>query len=318
MPINLGKKKHELKEGEKIRLCYDECFKIMFGNENRLERLTLLLSYILDVDYKDLEGRISLVPLVMPNEVIGEKKRERDVVVELIQDKGKIILEVNFKPEFYQEIIDRNLNYLSEVASKGLKSGDGYDKLVPTLLVNFNTFGINDNSFIFDEYMWRNEEGEVYTKNQRILNINIEACYFLWYNDAYMELSLSSSKRDLLLLGAAMYTDKVDEFNKCIEELNTSSNIKNIIEEESLVMNGDTSLRLRYTDFLEETRRINRSILHNAEKKGRSEGIAIGHEEAVKEMIFKMHKENININTICRCVGLDSDQVNEILNLISN
>ena len=69
--ITLQKRKLKLKKGEKIPLCYDECFKIMFANPNRMEPLTLLLSKILKVEYEELEGKIELYPLILPNETIG-------------------------------------------------------------------------------------------------------------------------------------------------------------------------------------------------------------------------------------------------------
>ena len=75
MNKTMTKRKKELKEGEMIPLCYDECVKIMFGNPKHLKPLTLLLSKTLGVDYEDLEGRISLVPTGSPNDVLGYKKR---------------------------------------------------------------------------------------------------------------------------------------------------------------------------------------------------------------------------------------------------
>ena len=126
----------------------------MFGNENRMEPLTFLLSKILEVDYEEIDGRIELLPLRSPNEIIGEKKMERDILVKIKGGEiGKVILEVNFKKEFYETIINRNINYLSEVASKGLKSGESYDNIIPTLLVNFNTFYVDNlHKKVFDYY----------------------------------------------------------------------------------------------------------------------------------------------------------------------
>ena len=178
------KRKANLKPGEKVPLCYDEGFKIMFANPKILEPLTYLLSNILEVSYQELEGKIELAPLRIPNETIGEKKMERDVLVTLKEyEVGKIILEVNFKDSFFETVINRNLNYLSEVASKGLKETDTYDEIVPTLLVNFNTFYVdNIHKKKFDYYYFRNDEGHILTSKQKILNINIVDCYNAWYN----------------------------------------------------------------------------------------------------------------------------------------
>ena len=195
------KRKIKLKPGEKVPLCFDECFKIMFANPNRLEPLTLLLYKILNVEYDELEGKIELYPLSIPNETIGKKKMERDVVVKIKENmEGKIILEVNFRDSFYETIVNRNLNYLSEVASKGLKEGDDYDKIIPTLLVNFNTFYVdNIHKKMFDYYYWKNDEGYILTEKQKILNINIAECYNNCYNKTY-KTPIDDNERDLYYL----------------------------------------------------------------------------------------------------------------------
>ena len=106
MTKNMLEKKRKLGPGEIVPLYYDEAFKIMYANSEHLEILTVLLSKILEIEYDDIVGRITLLPLSVPNKTLGEKKCERDVVVSLKwEDKEKdnyqIILEVNVKKEFY-------------------------------------------------------------------------------------------------------------------------------------------------------------------------------------------------------------------------
>ena len=92
MPSHAVEIKNGLKPGEKVPLCFDECFKIMFGNEKHLEPLTFLLSNILEVGYSEIEGKIALSPLKLPNETIGEKK-EKQIQDSIAQDN------VNKNPE---------------------------------------------------------------------------------------------------------------------------------------------------------------------------------------------------------------------------
>ena len=338
MTINLLKKKKTLKPGEKIRLCYDECFKIMFGSREHLEPLTFLLSKILEVDYEELEGRIELLPLRIPNETIGEKQTERDVLVKIRDGEiGKIILEVNFKKEFYETVINRNINYLSEVASKGLKIGDSYDMIVPTLLVNFNTFYVDSiHKKIFDYYYWMNDEQHILTENQKILNINIVECYKEWYNGTY-KTPRNDYEKNLILLSALIYTDKEDEFNKIIQELSANKMIKSVIKEVQTRMTEDEILTVRYVDFLEENRLINKSII-NAEKKkarkigleeGRAKGLAKGlkkglakglaegrkegRKEGRAELIINMFKNGQSIETISKICNLKIKEVKDII-----
>ena len=117
----LLEKKNKLKEGEIIQQCYDEAFKIMYGNSEHIEILTMLLSKIFKVDYELLEGKVELLPLKEPSKKIGEKKSERDVVVSIKHDDVyNIVLEVNVKDGFYQSIIDRNLYYTFQTAGHTL------------------------------------------------------------------------------------------------------------------------------------------------------------------------------------------------------
>ena len=335
MTTDLLKKKKLLKPGEKIRLCYDECFKIMFANQEHLEPLTLLLSKILEVDYEEIDGKIELLPLSIPKEVIGEKKTERDILVKVREsDIGKIILEVNFRKDFYETVINRNINYLSEVASKGLRDGDSYDMIIPTLLVNFNTFYVdNIHKKVFDYYYWMNDEHNILTENQKILNINIAECYREWYNDTY-KAPKNDYEKNLFLLSALMYTDKKDEFNQIIKELSINKEIKSIIKEVSSRMTEDEVLTVRYVDFLEENRKINRSIL-NAEKKkarkigleeGKKKGIAMGiiegkiegkiegRAEAKRELILNMYYNGQSTEEISKNCNLNIEEVKKIVN----
>ena len=144
MKQNILTKKRNLQDGEIIPLYFDEAFKIMFANPNHLEILTLLLSRILKVEYKDIVGRVSLAPLSIPNHTLGEKKTERDVVVSInTNNSKKIILEVNVKKKFYQSIMDRNIFYMQEVATSGFEEGADFENLDITFLVNFNTFYVD-------------------------------------------------------------------------------------------------------------------------------------------------------------------------------
>ena len=147
--------RRKLKKGEKIPLMYDECAKIMFANPNRIGPLTLLLSRILEVRYEDLEGRIELIPNNEPNKRVGKKKSERDILVRVMTDNTRIILEVNVRGD-YDTILNRNLLYLSKLYGSELDSWDSYDKINNIFLINFNTFYIdNTHKKLFDYYYFR-------------------------------------------------------------------------------------------------------------------------------------------------------------------
>ncbi len=305
-----------------IPLCYDECVKIMFGNPKHLKPLTLLLSKTLGVDYEDLEGRISLVPTGSPNDVLGYKKTDRDIVVYIKNEvRDKIIIEVNMSDEYYDAIMNKSLYYLAEVFGTGLEESKKYDNVEPTFLICFNTFYVdNIHKKMFDEYYFRNEEGYILTEKERILNINIVDCYQTWYNGTYKSLT-NSYQRDLLLLCAAMYTKKKDEFEKCLSEMSTEIDIKKEMKEVCIRMNEDEELKVRYYDFLEETKALNAAIIRDEKRKARIAGLEEGRQrgrqegklESQKEIIQNMYHNNMDINLIKEITKLPIEDIKKII-----
>ena len=165
---------------------------------------------------------------------------------------------------------------------------------------------------IFDEYYFRNDEGFILTTKEKILEINIAECYRSWYNSTYKSLT-DINQKDLLLLGAAMYTSNTKEFNACIEEIKVDKNIKNIMEEVSDYMNNNNELKVRYYDFLEETKRLNDSIINDEKRKSKDEGIALGIEQKQNEMVLNMFNKGWNIDLISEGTNLSINEVNNII-----
>ena len=345
MKQNMLTKKRKLKEGEIIKLKYDEAFKMMYANPEHIEILTALISKILKVKYEDIEGRISLLPLNNPNKTIGEKKLERDIVVSLKTDsKYKIIIELNIRKGFYDTIINRNLLYLNDVARGGVIEGEGYIEIPTTILVNLNDFFINSREKIFDEYLYRNEEGDVLTYKNRILNINIEKCYKVWYNKQYE--NLKEDDKDLLLFCASLEIDENEDFTNCIEEINVSKRIKEVMKAVILEMCQDEELVGRYYNKEEEEERILSGIIQEEKKKslaigieqgklegieegklqgieegklqgikeGKLEGLKQGKSETLKTVVLNLQKQNLELETISEICNLSKSEVLKILN----
>ena len=304
-------KKKLLNDGEMIRLCFDEAFKIMYANQDHLEILTMLLSKLLKIDYKLLEGNITLLPLKSTNKRLGEKKCERDVLVEVKTSKNyNIILEVNVKKSFYQSVIDRNLYYAYQTMGHILNESDTYDNLPYTFLINFNTFFINKKKKkIFEEFCYRDSDGYILTERNINLNINIEECYRLWYNKCYQG-KFEPYEEDLVLLCASMMVDKEDEFMNILKMVQMKPEIMELMEGLVREMNHDDNLITEYKTWKNENERINASIINEVRKDGIMEGI----KENRKAIILNMYHENIPLDIISKCADLSVEEVQEIIN----
>jgi len=196
-------KKANLNEGEIVPLHWDAAFKIMYANEEHLEILTVLLSKVLNIDYNLLEGNVSLLPLESANKTVDEKKCEKDVRVSVKADRDyNITIEVNIRAKKYQNIIDRNIYYMHKDSGHILKEGMDYDAIPYTILINFNNFFINQKrKKVFEEFYYRDDCGNKLTEKDRILNINIEECYRLWYNPDFDSLRRPKTPKPLLHKG---------------------------------------------------------------------------------------------------------------------
>ena len=304
-------KKRNLKPGEIIPLIFDEAFKIMFANPEHLEILTILLSRVLKIEYKDLEGNITLLPLNKPNKTLGEKKQEKDVLVSIkTTDKYKVVLEVNVKKKFYETVSDRNLYYSFEVAGRGLEEGVDYSNLGITVLVNFNTYFTDlENQNVFDEYLLRNEEGNVLSKKFKVYNINIAECYNLWYHNNYQG-KFELYEEDLMLLCAAMKVSQEEDFIKIINLVRIKSEIKELMEGVMKTMNENEEFVGRYYDWKEENDRINQAIIKEEKAESFKEGIL----KKQKEIVLNMAKDNVSLDIISKYTNLEIQEIETIIN----
>ena len=119
-----------LDEDEVIPLTYDRVFKLIFGDPNHLERLNLLLSVT-------LKKKVEVIELY-PNDLLDDnrinKKNEVDLLCKL--DGEYVSVEVNTNLD--EEIIYRNISFVSRVMSKALKPGEDYSNINKYYQINID------------------------------------------------------------------------------------------------------------------------------------------------------------------------------------
>ncbi len=321
----IAKRVSSLEPGKKIPLKFDPAFKMMFGNPDHLELLTFFLSRLFRVDYEDLEGRIELVPLNMPNQTLTEKKCERDIVVKFKTDNEyRVEVEVNVQEEFHQQIMNRNLYYMNRVASSGVKESEDYEKIPLTYLINLNTYYVDPiHQKLIDVYTFKNDEGYEYSQILKIYNINIAECYDLWYHNRYQG-KMDEAEEDLFLLCASFMMDDVETYNHCIDKLHTTHHIKNTMKEVSEKMNQDEDLYARYYSFEERQKLENQVVLNDAVKKATEEATKIATEKATKIATEKateetkrtiaknLLKNGATMEFVSKSVGLSVQELEEL------
>ena len=299
-------RKENLKKKDMMCLKFDKAFHIMYANEEHLETLTVLLSKVLKIDYKLLEGNITLLQRKSPSETVDEKECEKDVVVSVKTDKDyRIVLEVNVKTGFFKSVLERNMYYMFNEGGHTLKKGTEYNKMPYTVLINFNTFFVNDEQKdIIEKFYFRDKYGFVLTEKSVNYNINIEECYNLWYTNDY-EGKFEPYEEDLMLLCAAMMVDNQDDFHNIVSMVRMRPEIKELMEKVVREMNDDERLVTEYRSWKEEEELINKAIINEVREKSI--------EETKKEMVLNMHKDNLDIDLIAKYANLTLEEVKEII-----
>ena len=232
-------RKENLEEGEIIKLCY--AFKTMYANYEHLEPLTVLLSKILEIAYDKLEGNVVLLPPETTIKMLDEEKSEEDVYVSIETNEKHYgnILEVSIRRDKFQDAYERDIYYFNKGISNSAMEKMGNDEKREIVLVRFNNFFVNkDHREAFEDFYLRDEVGNLLTRKSRILNINVEECYNLWYNNNY-EGKFEPYEEDLMLLCAAMMVDNQDDFHNIVSMVRMKPEIKELMESVVRDMNDD-------------------------------------------------------------------------------
>ena len=119
---------------------------------------------------------------------VDEKASDKDVVfivdLEEPYDKLKVNLEMNNTKYISSITISRNVYYLSNFHSLGLKEKENYNKLLQTIQYNFNRGYVDKtNRNLIDEYYLRNKYGNILTEDIKIVHINVDELSKLWYSE---------------------------------------------------------------------------------------------------------------------------------------
>lgn len=166
----------------------DKIFKMIFGNEEYPNITAYLVSILLNIPYQLVKGKIVFKNTKNNLKRVDEKASDKDVVfivdLEEPYDKLKVNLEMNNTKYISSITISRNVYYLSNFHSLGLKENENYNKLLQTIQYNFNRGYVDKtNRSLIDEYYLRNKYGNILTEDIKIVHINVDELSKLWYSE---------------------------------------------------------------------------------------------------------------------------------------
>lgn len=232
-----------------VPLGWDGLFKKVFGNEDKPQNVEMLLSLVLNIPYDELKNKTQILnnDKILSN--YDDKKQSQDIVLKVfLRDEESFVnLEANIHG-FDQDVINRNLSYITYIFSKQLRKKVPYNLMEPVIQINFTKHTITektkDSNRIVDTYLLTNQHSEILTQKLQIIDIYIENCYDLWYNDDIEKFT--SYEQNIIRLGALHCITNKEEFRKCIGEIEMNDDIRKSIQDDFDEYQSDKDLVYTY------------------------------------------------------------------------
>ena len=291
-------KKEEYYKGYKIPIISDTMFKTMINNTDRKQYASLLISIVLNKDYKEIYDNIEFIKGTLDKEREIEKGREVDFICKV--DNEYVGIEMN--NNFSKSALERNISYCMDIYKSNLRRGESYS-FNHVVQININNFFFKGNDQGEEEYSLKNNKGELLTDKIKIFNIYLPLIRKKYYNGeelSYLEkLMLVFNEEDNEKLS------KVYEGESIMEEY--VKDAKRASMEDDVVGLYDKELheeKLRITE-LEEAR-------EKGIETGMAAGIAKGKKESILETAKKLLKEKVDIDIISKCTGLTQEEINNL------
>ena len=140
-----------------------------------------------------------------------------------------------------KSIIDRNTYYEANLFGSGLRQENEYRDLKMTIQYNFNLdFVDHVEEPLIDEYLFRNERGNILTEKTKIVHINILKMRELWYNGKYK--TFTGISPSLFAMASLLIENEKKEFQEMVDVVPIKDDIKEKIERIVTDMNFDDEL----------------------------------------------------------------------------
>ena len=274
---------------------YDRTFKEVFLNPKNEDLLKVLLEDILKVKIEI--KKILPTELIVGNNIIKSKR----VDALILTTNKKIEIEINASINEYVYI--RNTAYICNIYSTNALVGDSYNQDIDIIQINL-TWGL-DYEESKREFRISDKNGNVYVKNLLIIEINMEYYKKIWYSKDEKKIK----ENELLVM--------LDLNEGELKKMPKSDKISEKYVESVTKVNNDPFFQ-EYMSQEEDQRKMQNSLIREAEDTGYEKGIKLGKEKGKIKMVENMLNEKIDINTISKIANLSIEKINKIKkNLVS-
>ena len=278
-----------------LSLSYNAMFKAVFSNNkvilSKLIEAILEHSYI-NIDIKDKEFIIKNNELPIDN--YHDKQLICDYIIKL-DNVNDLNIELNRKQ--YPGVVERNMTYSFKIYYEHFNRGNEYSefKKYNLIQVNFNKFKNPNNKSINKYYLLdANDSKNFLSKSICIINLDIEECYKLVYNNTYKE-----EISELEKLAAILYCDYLEDISSILESVRLDN-----MEKEKFINDINNASRDKNN---QEAIKLEDNIEYRFE---------LTKEEALREktidVIKNMLKKNYDIKEISDITGKSIKEIKEI------
>ena len=247
---------------------YDRTFKEVFLNPKNEDLLKVLLEDILKVKIEI--KKILPTELITGNNIIKSKR----VDALILAINKKIEIEINASINEYVYI--RNMAYICNIYSTNALVGDSYNQDIDIIQINL-TWGL-DYEESKREFRIIDKNGNVYVKNLLIMEINMEYYKKIWYSKDEKKIK----ENELLVM--------LDLNEGELKKMPKSDKISEKYIESVTIVNNDPFFQ-EYMSHEEDQRKMQNSLIREAEDTGYEKGIKFGEEKGLK----LLEKEKIDI-----------------------
>ena len=277
---------------------YDRTFKEVFLNPKNEDLLKALLEDILKVKIEI--KKILPTELIVGNNII--KSKRVDALILAINKK----IEIEINASINEYVYVRNMAYICNVYSTNALVGDSYNQDIDIIQINL-TWGL-DYEESKREFRIIDKNGNVYVKNLLIMEINMEYYKKIWYSKDEKKI-----KENKLLVMLDLNEGELKKMPK-------SDKISEKYIESVTIVNNDPFFQ-EYMSHEEDQRKMQNSLIREAEDSGYEKGIKLGEEKGLKlgeekgkiDIAKRLLNMHMNKEDIIKATGLTPEEINKII-----
>ena len=268
---------------------YDKTFKEVFLNPKNEDLLKALLEDILKVKIEI--KKILPTELITGNNIIKSKR----VDALILAINKKIEIEINASINEYVYI--RNMAYICNIYSTNALVGDSYNQDIDIIQINL-TWGL-DYEESKREFRISDKNGNVYVKNLLIMEINMEYYKKIWYSKDEKKIK----ENELLVM--------LDLNEGELKKMPKSDKISEKYIESVTIVNNDPFFQ-EYMSHEEDQRKMQNSLIREAEDTGYEKGIKLGEEKGKIDIAKSLIQSGMSLEEISRHTKIDIEELKEI------